>query len=47
MSAGEKEVSREAREVEGDCLLRNFERSLRRIRCGSRCGKDGNQDMGR
>lgn len=46
VSAGEREVSKAEREVEGDCLLRMRDRSLRRNRCGIMTGREGSQDSG-
>ena len=46
VSAGEKEVSRRPRDVEGDCLLRTFERNFLRMRWGIMAGIEGGQEKG-
>lgn len=46
VSAGDRDVSRVANEVDGDCLLRILERNLRRIRYGIMTGKDGSHERG-
>lgn len=46
VSEGEREVSRVEKVADGDCLLRIFERSLRRMRCGIMTGKDGSHERG-
>ena len=46
MSAGEYEVSRRPKVVEGDCLLRTFERNFLRMRWGIMVGIEGGQEKG-
>lgn len=46
VSAGETDVAKVAREVDGDCLLRILDRNLRRNRCGMMTGREGSHDSG-
>lgn len=46
VSAGEYEVSRRPRDVEGDCLLRTLERNFLRMRWGIMVGIEGGQKKG-